>query len=278
MSRTIMFYLTKQWTFLSNIKQTLHISIRCLTHQVPSLHLPWKWEKDGFPPLFSSKGLEIAYFHKQKYHLDELNRFIKGTVYEDIGDVESIAHQSAYNASHSYIYNHASQAFNNHFFFLGLKTIKEQVELRSDFLEHIISSFGDFLSFKELFIHTALAMFGSGWIWLVHDLAEQKLRIFPTFNAGQPYHERRSVAQGLSIGQPAFQAPVNIHEKHTETLLVPLLTVNCWEYAWIHDYGVFGKETYLRRWFDCINWEIVVERQANIWKTTDANAISLDEA
>ncbi|KAG4305073.1 hypothetical protein PORY_001243 [Pneumocystis oryctolagi] len=274
-----MFYLTKQLRFLPKTKQIFNISVRQLTHEVPPLHLSWNWQKEGFPPLFSSKGLEIAYFQKQKYHLDELNRFIKGTVYEDLGDVESIAHQSAYRASHSYIYNHAAQAFNNHFFFLSLKkTIEGKTEPDQDFLSQIISSFEDFHSFKEHFIHTALAMFGSGWVWLVDDLSEQKLKIFPTFNAGQPYHERRSIAQGLSMGYPVSDVSIDIHKKYSDTLLVPLLVVNCWEYAWIYDYGVFGKETYLRRWFDCINWDVVVERQANIWKTNEIDVVSTDDA
>lgn len=262
-----MFCLFKQWRFFFQIKQFYNSPVRHLTHQVPPLYLSWNWQEEGFPPLYSSKGLEIAYFQKQKYHLDELNRFIKGTVYEDMGDVESIAHHSAYNASHSYIYNHAAQAFNNHFFFLGLKNTKqEQVKMPQNLITYLIQSFGDLHSFKEHFICTAMAMFGSGWVWLVEDLAEQQLKIFPTFNAGQPYHERRSLAQGLSMGGPPVDQ-ITVKESCSETLLVPLLTVNCWEYAWMHDYGVFGKETYLRRWFDCIDWNVVVARQASIWAT-----------
>ncbi|KAG4301116.1 hypothetical protein PCANB_002728 [Pneumocystis canis] len=263
-----MFCLIKQWRFLPKIKRVKNVFIRQVTHQVPSLHFSWNWQKEGFPPLFSPKGLEIAYFHKQQYYLNELNRFIKGTVYEDFGDVESIAHHSAYHASHSYIYNYAAQAFNNHFFFLGLKSsLEQQIELPKSLLEHINYSFGDFHTFKEHFIHTALAMFGSGWVWLVENLSEQQLRIFPTFNAGQPYHDGRSIAQGLSMGQPVSDQVNNVYDKQSETLLVPLLVVNCWEYAWMHDYGVFGKETYLRRWFESINWEVVSQRQIDIWKT-----------
>lgn len=143
-------------------------------------------------------------------------------------------------------------------------------------MEYLDASFGDFHTFKEHFINTALAMFGSGWVWLVEDLACQQLKIFPTFNAGQPYHERRSIAQGLCVGQPALDEVVKYdkHNKNIETLLVPLLAVNCWEYAWMHDYGVFGKEKYLRCWFDCIDWELVSERYSNIWKTNETDNTS----
>ncbi|EMR10949.1 hypothetical protein PNEG_01094 [Pneumocystis murina B123] len=264
-----MFSLLKRWEFSSQIKRKWIFPIRYLTHCVPPLYLSWNWKKEGFPPLYSPKGLEIAYFQKQQYHIDELNKFIKGTVYEDIGDVESIAHQSANRASHSYIYNHSSQAFNNHFFFLGLKgKIKEHTEPPKHFLEYLNSSFGDFHTFKENFIYIALSIFGSGWVWLVEDLVQQQLKIFPTFNAGQPYHERRSIAMGLSVGQPVLNDVIK-HDIQVETLLVPLLVVNCWEYAWIHDYGVFGKEKYLRCWFDCIDWELVAKRHADIWKTNE---------
>lgn len=39
----------------------------------------------------------------------------------------------------------------------------------------------------------------------------------------------------------------------------PILCVNTWEHAWMMDYGIAGKEEYLERWWDRINWDVVFD-------------------
>lgn len=39
--------------------------------------------------------------------------------------------------------------------------------------------------------------------------------------------------------------------------IVPVLCVNTWEHVWQWDWGVGGKDAFLRKWFDRIDWEIV---------------------
>jgi len=48
-------------------------------------------------------------------------------------------------------------------------------------LDLIVKSFGSFDKFKETFAATALAQFGSGWVWLVQD--GDSLNIIKTANA-----------------------------------------------------------------------------------------------
>jgi Fe-Mn family superoxide dismutase len=37
----------------------------------------------------------------------------------------------------------------------------------------------------------------------------------------------------------------------------PILCVNTWQHVWMMDYGIAGKEEYLERWWDRVNWESV---------------------
>ena len=69
--------------------------------------------------------------------------------------------------------------------------------------EALKSSFGTVDAFKSQFKDAAVAQFGSGWAWLVHD-GSDKLKIVKTPNAVTP----------IVFGQ------------------VPLLTCDVWEHAY----------------------------------------------
>lgn len=48
-----------------------------------------------------------------------------------------------------------------------------------------------------------------------------------------------------------------------ERSFVPVLAIDASPKAYLHDYGVFGKETYLENVWNCINWERVASRLPN---------------
>lgn len=39
--------------------------------------------------------------------------------------------------------------------------------------------------------------------------------------------------------------------------LTPLLCVNTWEHVWMMDHGINGKDEYLERWWDRVDWNAV---------------------
>jgi Fe-Mn family superoxide dismutase len=51
----------------------------------------------------------------------------------------------------------------------------------------------------------------------------------------------------------------------TATAFWPLLNLSIHEHAWIHDYGVWGKEEYVRNFWDAVDWE-AVDRSAARYK------------
>ena len=174
-------------------------------------------------------------------------------------------------------------AFNNHFFFRGLNTNPDIVsQPPSELLTQIKNDFSSESTLKETFIATANAMFGPGFVWLVQlnpagNNTTQTLRILPTYIAGSPLsgaHYRRqshdlnthnaeshtALNNVGSFGANAAKGKVEQPKKPFGGIdVVPLLCVNTWEHAWLHDYGVGGKDAYLRAWWKKIDWSQVAQ-------------------
>jgi superoxide dismutase, Fe-Mn family len=124
------------------------------------------------------------------------------------------------------------------------------------------------------FLATANAMFGPGFVWLAKNLERQGLvQILCTYIAGSPYpaaHSRRQpvdMATHKSDASPGNQyaGSMGTYAQNQKNLapgaldVQPILCVNTWEHAWMMDYGINGKEEYLERWWERINWDVVFE-------------------
>jgi len=94
----------------------------------------------------------------------------------------------------------------------------------------LITTFGSFEEFKELFSQAALKRFGSGWVWLVLDETGE-LIIYSTANQNSP----------ISKGHK------------------PLLTLDVWEHAYYLKYQNRRPE-YITAWWNIVNWQEVAER------------------
>lgn len=53
-------------------------------------------------------------------------------------------------------------------------------------LDRINKDFGSFSQFQTTFTNSAVALFGSGWTWLVYDGKEEKLKVVNTSNEANP--------------------------------------------------------------------------------------------
>lgn len=216
---------------------------------------------------------------------------------------------------HASLFNYASAAHNNHFFFEGLAS--EQTTMPSRLEEDLQRSFGSVQTLKEELTLTARGMFGPGFVWLVR--AErvgdpESFRVLATYLAGSPYpgaHWRRQPYDMNTVDNraplPAGDAviaamrpppgdPVEYLERRHQGSwgrvpdaakfapggidLVPVLCVNMWEHVWVHDYGVFregvdGKANYLENWWNRINWNIVAERASGRARTSTLKTTSV---
>lgn len=175
---------------------------------------------DALQPVISAKTIEYHYGKHEKAYIDNLNRLIAGTEYDDMA-LEAIIRQSS-----GPIYNNAAQAWNHIFYFFqfapdGLKTPVGKLA------EQIDAQFGDFDSFKEKFEEAGISLFGSGWVWLSAD-EEGKLLITQGGNADNP------MTRGLR----------------------PLLTFDVWEHAYYLDYQN-RRADYLKKLWEIVDWDII---------------------
>ena len=228
------------------------------------------------PGLFSPEGFKTAFSSYQQHLVDNLNASTEGTVYAN-QDVKSLTIEVARDPTKAYVFNLASMAFNNHFFFRGINTNPDVVSKPpSDLAIQIKNDFGSMDTLRATFLATADAMFGPGFVWLVQlneSAASNPLRILPTYIAGSPLsgaHYRRQshdlnthnaetheqLKQVGSFGN--HKGAANRPKKPLGgTDVVPLLCLSTWEHTWLHDYGVQGKSEFAAAWWRKIDWDTV---------------------
>ncbi|VVT47097.1 mitochondrial 37S ribosomal protein mS42 [Magnusiomyces paraingens] len=131
----------------------------------------------------------------------------------------------------------------------------------------VIHSFGSVLAFKENFLAHAEAMFGDGYTWLVRSPSRNTLNILNTYGAGTPHIASFSSPppppSSSSLSSPSSPSSPYGGTKlpgNVVTQVVPLLCINSSQRAYLHDYGVFGKRTYLENLWNTIDWQIVNAR------------------
>ena len=183
--------------------------------------LPYK--RDALAPAISPETIDYHYGKHEKAYIDNLNRLIKGTEFEDM-DLEEVI----VNAKGA-LFNNASQAWNHIFYFFSFSPDgggEPEGELR----EAIDRDFGSFENFKKEFVDAGVKLFGSGWVWLSRD-NDGKLFITQEGNAGNP------ITKGLT----------------------PILTFDVWEHAYYLDYQNRRADALNALW-DIIDWPIVEGR------------------
>ncbi|KAK5256054.1 hypothetical protein LTR16_004115 [Cryomyces antarcticus] len=284
-------------------------------HHVPALTHGNDFREHGVPGLLSPEGYELAWTQYQGMMVEKLNELTAGTRHlsqflsdaapsfhvlhpfaeiawltpiligtpQHSATTKSLILEYARDPAQSHLFNHASMALNNHFFFSGLAL--HPVDMASALRDALVRDFSSIETLKLSFLATARAMFGPGFVWLVQARTDRgdAFRILSTYLAGSPYpdaHWRRqpvdmNTQSAASLGgvtaRPQLgrltevQNTVGAYGAHSGERrnapggvdLVPLLCVNTWEHVWLRDWGVKGKEAFLERWWDGIDWDVV---------------------
>ena len=100
-------------------------------------------------------------------------------------------------------------------------------EPTGEILNKIVAHYGTYQGFVDEFTAKSLAVFGSGWCWLMPDMS-----IVTTPNQDTP------IMQGQSA---------------------PLLGLDVWEHAYYLDYKN-KRDDYVKAWWNVVNWDFVAER------------------
>ncbi len=187
-----------------------------MTHTLPVL----PYSKDALEPHIS---VETLNYHHDKHHatyVDNLNKLIPGTEFEN-ASLEEIVMKSS-----GGIFNNGAQVW-NHTFYFNCMTPNGGGEPQGALAEAINSAFGSFADFKEKFSTSAATNFGCGWTWLVKN-SDGGLEIVNTSGAGNPMTDGKT----------------------------PLLTIDVWEHAYYIDKRNVRPQ-YIADFFNVVNWDFV---------------------
>lgn len=185
---------------------------------------PLPYPTDALVPFISSQTLETHHGKHVATYIDNLNKLIENTPYENVSLVE-IIEQSAGKPAEQKIFNNAAQVYNHDFFFHGMCP-----QCEAKIPDEIINSFGSKQQFKDQFKSAATSLFGSGYTWLVRD-EDNVLRIVNTANADTP------IAYNMK----------------------PILALDVWEHAYYLDYKN-KRADFIDSFLDnLVDWNFVAE-------------------
>ena len=166
---------------------------------------PLPFAKESLKPYMSEETINFHYGKHHQAYVDNLNKLIAGTKFEDM-NLEQIIKEASYNVEYGAIFNNAAQVFNHNFFW---KCVAPDGKKRPDqhLLKKVEETFGSYEGFENEFKAAATSQFGSGWAWLAED-KEGKLFVLKTGNADNPLTRE----------------------------MKPLMTIDVWEHAYYLDY------------------------------------------
>ncbi len=189
-----------------------------MEHKLP----PLPYARDALAPIISAETLEYHYGKHHQAYVNNLNKLIPGTEFENM-PLEEIIKKSS-----GGIFNNAAQVW-NHTFYWNCMAPNAGGEPTGALADAINKAFGSFAQFKEKFNATAVGTFGSGWAWLVQN-PDGSIAIESTSNAGNP----------MTAGK------------------TPLLTCDVWEHAYYIDYRN-ARPSYVENFWKLVNWPFVAQ-------------------
>lgn len=181
------------------------------------------YDNDALEPIISKETIGYHYGKHEKAYIDNLNRLINGSEFEDMALEDVIKHAKGP------LYNNASQAWNHIFYFFSFSP-DGGGEPTGELGNAIRAQFGSFDEFKKAFVEAGVNLFGSGWVWLSRD------------NDGRLF-----ITQGSNASNPLTEG------------LTPILTFDVWEHAYYLDYQNRRKDALEKLW-EIIDWDIVESR------------------
>ncbi len=194
------------------------------------------YDYNDLEPFLSKEALEIHYLKHHKAYTDNFNKVIIENNLEGKSIKEIFSNISQYPKA---VENQGGGYFNHQFFWESMaKKNSEENQISERLLEMIEKSFNSFDEFKEEFEKKAMAVFGSGWTWLVENPNLDILEIHNTFNQESPEMDF-------------------IIERNGE--VNPLLNLDLWEHSYYVDYRNLRAE-YVKNFWDVVNWKKVEER------------------
>jgi len=190
-----------------------------MVHELPKL----PFEMNALEPYISSETLEYHYGKHHAAYVNNLNKLVAGTKFENASLEEIIK------SAEGGIFNNGAQVW-NHTFYWNCLSPEVGSEPQGALLNAIKSDFGSLEAFKDKFSTAAATLFGSGWAWLVKG-KNGKLEIVQESNAGNP------LRGGIE----------------------PIMTCDVWEHAYYIDKRN-RRPAYIEDFWKLVDWEKIGKR------------------
>lgn len=173
-------------------------------------------------PMMSQETLIFHYGKHFQAYVDNLNRLVEGTEYEGL-PIEDVVRKCPEGA----IANNAGQVLNHRLFFEQLVPAEGAKEPSGELLFLIEQSFGSFYAMREQMDKAALALFGSGWVFLAMD-RDAHLHVLALPNGDNPLR----------------------HD------MIPIIAIDVWEHAYYLDYQS-RRADYIKNLWLLLNWHVL---------------------
>ncbi|KAF2405491.1 Fe superoxide dismutase-like protein [Trichodelitschia bisporula] len=260
--------------------------------QVPPLRDEEILQRYGIPGLYGKETFKIAWYDWQGQMVRRINDLTaEGTLAHK--DPKTILLQTARDPQQAALFNYASMAWNNHFYFDKINIRAEEgdhnqpIPIPIELERELVRDFSSIESLRTELLATAYSMFGPGFVWLVrsalaHKNSTHRWFILTTYLAGSPLagaHNRlqpvdmntQNPASGLTREDVLRQStPQNYvgsfggygpkpRVSYGGIEVVPCLCVNTWQHAWMFDWTLAGKMEFLEAWWERVEWNRVAQ-------------------
>jgi len=183
------------------------------------------YEYNALEPCIDAKTMEVHYTKHHQTYIDKLNAALEKhpemsdrPLEELLADLNSVPEDIR-----TAVRNHGGGHM-NHSFFWPLLKINNGALPSGALADTLNKTFGSFDTFKEQFTTAATNLFGSGWVWLVHDNSSVHIMVTP------------------------------LQDNPVMTGLKPILGLDVWEHAYYLKYQN-KRPDYIAAFWNIINWD-----------------------
>ena len=188
------------------------------------------YQYDALEPHIDTKTMEIHHTLHHQTYVNKANEALSGTEFAEKSDEWLLRNiQTLPSSLQGAVRDHVGGHHNHSLFWEVMSENGGQLH-EGKLADDINRTFGNFDTFKELFIKAALTRFGSGWAWLVVN-EQGELQVTSSLNQDSPLMDNQ----------------------------VPILGLDVWEHAYYLKYQNRRPE-YINAFFNVINWADVERR------------------
>ena len=160
---------------------------------------PLPYDYAALEPVISSATMKLHHGAHHRAYVDKLNAAIRGSELDGL-DLEAIVRRGA--LSGPAVFNNAAQAWNHAFFWRSLRPRAQAGAPRGALAARLDADFGGYGDFADAFKAAALAVFGSGWAWLVEGGGA--LKVVTTSNADTPIVRGQTPLLAIDVWEHAY--------------------------------------------------------------------------